>query len=105
MSVQTADSQFSFSLPSMSYIDARWEEPNLRVDAASPVEGRKRGLIAWLSRRLATLRARRIDNAAARELALMSDHELMDIGLTRADVGRAFAPDFNDDLRQRGTYA
>jgi uncharacterized protein YjiS (DUF1127 family) len=34
----------------------------------------------------------------------MSDRELLDIGLSRVDVGRAFRPDFNEDLRQRGAY-
>jgi uncharacterized protein YjiS (DUF1127 family) len=32
----------------------------------------------------------------------MSNHELMDIGLTRSDLGRVFYPAFNLDLRSRG---
>ena len=31
MSAQIANSQFTFKLPSLSYIDAEWEEPTLRV--------------------------------------------------------------------------
>lgn len=105
MSVQTADSHFSFALPSMSYIDAKWEEPNLRLPAASPGVMRKRGLAAWLSRQVAAFITWRLDRKAAGELALMSDHELMDIGLNRADIGRAFNSVLNEDLRRRGSYA
>lgn len=103
MSVHTADSQFNFHLPSLSYIDAKWEEPNLRAPTTSPV--RKAGLAAWLSRRIAGLVARHHNMQAARELAGMTDRELLDVGITRADLSRAFDPVFNDDLRQRGTYA
>jgi uncharacterized protein YjiS (DUF1127 family) len=101
MSVHTADSQFSFSLPSLSYIDAKWEEPNLRT-AATPSVVRKGGLAAWLSRQAAAFVAWRRDSEAASELYAMSDRELTDIGLSRTDIGRIFEPAFNDDLRQRG---
>jgi uncharacterized protein YjiS (DUF1127 family) len=99
MSAHTADSQYSFQLPSMSYIDAKWEEPNLRA-AQSVV--RKGGVAAWLSGQVAGFLAWRRDSAAATELSAMSDRELLDIGLSRGDVGRVFAPAFNEDLRQRG---
>jgi uncharacterized protein YjiS (DUF1127 family) len=101
MSVQTAGSQFNFQLPSMSYIDAKWEEPNLRAAAATPGV-RKSGLAAWLSRQVAAIMAWRRDSEAAAELSAMSDRELLDIGLSRADVGRVFTASFNADLRQRG---
>jgi uncharacterized protein YjiS (DUF1127 family) len=99
MSVQTADSQFSFKLPSLSYIDAGWEEPELRAPAAAP--GRTQGLVAWLSARAAAFQAWRRDRQAAAELAAMSNRELMDIGLTRSDLSRVFDPACNDDLRAR----
>ena len=105
MSVHTADSQFTFELPRMSYIDAKWEEPNLRAPAATPSGVRKGGLAAWLSRQAAAFVAWRRDSEAAGELSAMSDRELLDIGLSRADVGRVFDPAFNEDLRQRGTGA
>jgi uncharacterized protein YjiS (DUF1127 family) len=105
MSVHTADSQFSFQLPSMSYIDARWEEPNLRVAAATSSVVRKGGLGAWLSRQISEFVAWRRDSEAAGELFAMTDRELMDIGLSRADVGRVFEPGFNEDLRERGLRA
>lgn len=105
MSVQTADSQFSFQLPSLSYIDAKWEEPNLRVPVAGPTAARKGGLAAWLSRQISGIVAWRRDSKAAAELAAMSDRELLDIGIGRSDLSRVFDPAFNQDLRQRGTHA
>jgi uncharacterized protein YjiS (DUF1127 family) len=101
MSAQTADSQFSFKLPSLSYIDAKWEEPELLAPAAAPA--RKTGLAAWLAARVAAFQAWRRDREAAAELAAMSNRELMDIGLTRSDLSRVFDPACNDDLRARGT--
>ena len=102
MSVHTAESQFTFELPSMSYIDAKWEEPSLRAAADAPKSVRKAGLAAWLSHQIAAFVAWRRDSQAASELAAMSDRELMDIGLARADVVRVFQPAYNEDLRQRG---
>ncbi|MDR3532306.1 MAG: DUF1127 domain-containing protein [Rhodopila sp.] len=101
MSAHTANTQFAFKLPSLSYIDAKWEEPNLRAPAA-PKAVRKNGLAAWLSKQVAAFVAWRRDNEAAAELASMSDRELWDIGLNRADVSRVFDPAFNADLCQRG---
>ena len=100
MSVHTADSQFSFQLPSLSYIDAKWEEPNLRTTAPQTV--RKGGLAAWLSRQVAAFIMWRRNSEAMSELASMSDRELMDIGMNRGDLARAFDPACNEDLRQRG---
>jgi uncharacterized protein YjiS (DUF1127 family) len=102
MSVHTADSQLSFRLPSLSYIDAKWEEPSLRIQPAAP---KAAGLVVWLSRQVSAFSAWRRDSAAAAELASMSDHELMDIGLSRADISRVFDREANLDLVQRGLYA
>ncbi len=104
MSAHIADSQFSFQLPSMSYIDAKWEEPNLRTPAAPARTVRKGGLAAWLSRQVAAFSAWRRERQAAAELGSLTDRELADIGLTRSDISRAFDPDHNEDLRQRGGY-
>ncbi|MGD0102876.1 MAG: DUF1127 domain-containing protein [Rhodopila sp.] len=97
-----ADSRFSFELPSLSYIDAKWEEPSLRAPAPQARPVRRGGVASWLSRQAAAFFAWRREQEAAAELSSMSDRELMDIGLSRADVRRAFARDFNADLRQRG---
>jgi uncharacterized protein YjiS (DUF1127 family) len=101
MSAHTADSQ-SFKLPSLSYIDAKWEEPNLTAPAAAPDRARKSRIAAWLAGRVAAFRTWRRDSEAAAELAAMSNYELMDIGLTRSDLSRVFDPAFNQDLRTRG---
>jgi uncharacterized protein YjiS (DUF1127 family) len=101
MSVHTANSQFSFQLPSMSYVDARWEEPSLGEPAVMARKARRGGLAAWLSRRIAALVAWHRHNVAAAELASMTDYELQDIGLSRADLVRVFDPSHNADLRQR----
>ncbi len=104
MSAHTANSQFSFELPSLSYIDAKWEEPNLSTPAVS-TPARSGGLAEWLSRRVAAFLAWRRDSRAAAELSLMSDHELMDIGISRSDLPRVFDRTVNQDLRERGNYA
>jgi uncharacterized protein YjiS (DUF1127 family) len=102
MSAHTADSQFSFHLPTLSYVDIRCEEPSPRVAALAQAEGRKIGDTTWLSRQIAGLIARHRDNQAAAELAVMTDYELNDIGLSRGDLPRVFQPAFNEDLRSRG---
>src|ERR1700759_57341 len=81
MSAHIADSQFSFELPSLSYIDAKWEEPSLRAPAPARQTLRDTGLAAWLSRQVAALVAWYRNGEAAAELAAMSDYELADIGL------------------------
>jgi uncharacterized protein YjiS (DUF1127 family) len=102
MSAHTADSQFSFRLPSLSYIDAKWEEPNLHAPNAASGAVRSTGVAAWLSRQVAAIIAWRRNSAAAQELAAMSDYELADIGLSRSDLSRVFQPSFGQDLYQRG---
>ncbi len=101
MGVHTADSQFYFKLPSLSYIDAKWEEPNLRAPATAPAH--KAGLAGWLSGCITAFQAWRRDREAAAELAAMSSRELMDIGLSHSDLSRVFDPACNNDLRTRGT--
>jgi uncharacterized protein YjiS (DUF1127 family) len=63
----------------------------------------KTGLAAWLAAQVTTFQAWRRDREAAAELAAMSNHELMDIGLSRSDLSRVFDPAFNEDLRMRGS--
>jgi uncharacterized protein YjiS (DUF1127 family) len=102
MSAHTADTQYSFHLPTLSYVDAKWEEPNLRAQVEAARSGRQIDLVAWLSRQASAFSAWRRDREAAAELARMSDHELTDIGLGRADIVRVFDRDANQDLRNRG---
>jgi uncharacterized protein YjiS (DUF1127 family) len=101
MSAHIADSQFSFQLPSLSYIDAKWEEPALREAAPSP-RVRTGGLAAWLSHQVAAFVAWRRNGEAEAELRAMSDRELADIGLSRSDLSRVLQPGLDVDLYQRG---
>jgi uncharacterized protein YjiS (DUF1127 family) len=105
MSARTANPQFNFELPSLSYIDARWEEPNLRTPAGTGFPARKTGLAGWFARQVDAIQTWRRDNQAAAELAIMSDHELTDIGISRSDLDRVFQPAFNEDIRNRGYAA
>ncbi len=99
MSAHLADSDFNHRLPSLSYIDARWEEPELHQQARSVPA--RRGFAEWLAGGLISLRIWFRDNGAAGELSGMSDRELHDIGLTRSDLDRVFDPELNHDLRRR----
>jgi uncharacterized protein YjiS (DUF1127 family) len=99
MSAHFADSKMNHRLPSLSYIDTKWEEPELRQPArTAPARG---GFAEWLAARVTGFRAWLRDNQSAAELAVMSDRELHDIGLTRSDLVRVFDPALSEDLRQR----
>lgn len=99
MSAPTANSQFSFELPNLSYVDARWEEPSLR-SVRRPVPQR-RGFGVFLADCIAAVIAWRRQQVALAELETMTNHELLDIGLTRADLRRLFDPAHNRDLVKR----
>jgi uncharacterized protein YjiS (DUF1127 family) len=51
----------------------------------------RRAAWGWLSGRIATLVANYKARQTARELALLSDQELRDVGLLRAEIGAAAA--------------
>jgi len=105
MSAHIADSEFNFRLPSLSYIDAKWEEPELRAASSQALPAPARGLAGWLAARIAAFRTWYRNDRAAMELNAMSDYELMDMGLNRSDLDRVFDPAFNEDLRLRGRQA
>jgi uncharacterized protein YjiS (DUF1127 family) len=94
MSAPIAKSQFSFELPNLTYVDASLEEAIFRVPA-SPAK--PHGIKAWM----AAFRAWRERQDSMAELDMMSDRELLDIGLTRADVHRVYEDNCNSDLRDR----
>lgn len=94
MSAPIAKTQFAFELPNLSYVDAHLEEPSL----SAPVPAEKpHGLRALI----AGFRTWKERQAALAEMDLMSDRELLDIGLTRADISRVFNDNYNGDLRGR----
>jgi uncharacterized protein YjiS (DUF1127 family) len=101
MSAFTANSQTLFELPRLSYIDARWEEPNLRTTEGDRGSVRAKSQPGWLSRQLHALSTWSRNREAAAELASMSDYELADIGLTRSDLPRVFKPGFSQEFGRR----
>jgi uncharacterized protein YjiS (DUF1127 family) len=102
MSAHIANSELSFQLPSLSYIDAKWEEPELRQASRNARPARSRGFAQTLAAKVLAVRAWFRENAAAAELNAMSDRELQDIGMSRSDIDRVFDPALNQDLRYRG---
>ena len=94
MSAPIAKSQFAFELPNLTYVDASQEEVAYRgpLPASKPT-----GLRALI----AAFHAWREKQGAMAELDMMTDRELMDIGLNRSDVHRVFNHNFNSDLHQR----
>jgi uncharacterized protein YjiS (DUF1127 family) len=96
MTAPIAKTQFSFELPKLSYVDASWEEQTLRASVRTPA---KHGFADWLAGRMAAIRAWRERDAALTDLAMMSDRELMDIGLTRSDLPRVVANDIRQNFQ------
>ena len=95
MSAPIAKSQFAFELPNLTYVDAEPGGGQLPRPAAA-------GQAAWpASAWIAAFRAWREKQAAMAELDLMTDRELLDIGLSRSDVHRVFNDDYNQDLQDR----
>ena len=101
MSAHTADQNFAFQLPTLSYVDAKWEEPNLRAPAIT-LPATQSGVV---SRLLAHYHAWQRTRRAMTEFAAMSDYELADIGLSRGDVYRVFDATLSEDFQQRGRTA
>jgi uncharacterized protein YjiS (DUF1127 family) len=99
MSAPMTKSQLAFELPPLSYIDTRWEEPDVHP-VSVPV--RKHGFASWIAARVAAFRTWRENARALAELRGMSDRELLDVGLNRGDCQRIFDSRFNSDLLTRG---
>lgn len=81
--------QFTYSLGSASYVDYSYDEPPA-IDVKTP----SHGIRHLLSHVAETFSAWRRRQAVLQEMAMLSDRELADIGLTRADLPRVFDPTF-----------
>lgn len=102
MSAPITKSQLGFDLPKLSYVDASWEEPNLRAPASrAAIPARTGGLGDVLANILGSYRAWRERQTALAELMAMTDRELMDIGLNRGDLPRVFAASHRRALEVR----
>ena len=98
MSAPMTKSQMAFELPRLSYIDTRWEEPEVQP-AVEPV--RDHGFASWIAARVAAYRTWRENARARAELNNMTERELVDVGLNRGDLDRIFDDRFNQDLLER----
>ncbi|MEJ0019245.1 MAG: DUF1127 domain-containing protein [Acetobacteraceae bacterium] len=101
MNAPIAKDQFTYSLGNLTYVDSSYDE------VSAPAQKQpKHGLGGWLSARLEALGQWRQRRAVMEEMTLMTDRELSDIGLSRADLPRVFEPDFAaDHARGRGYIA
>ncbi len=98
MSAPISKTQFSLDVPNLSYVNAKWEEPNLA--AAQTVE-KPHGFTSWLGGLVTAFRVWRQRDIALGELSMMTDRELMDIGLTRGDLGHVFSANFRREMGNR----
>jgi uncharacterized protein YjiS (DUF1127 family) len=99
MNAPTARDQFSFSLGNVSYIGPAYE------DAQTPsVKPRPSGVRQWFAAFVAAVSAWRQRQAVLQEMQLMTDRELSDIGLSRADLARVFEPAFAADHSRGRDY-
>jgi uncharacterized protein YjiS (DUF1127 family) len=99
MNAPITKDQFTFSLGYASYIDYSYDEA-----PATVVKLPKRGIGQWLNRAVATLAERRRRRVELQEMAMMTDRELFDIGLSRSDVSRVFDPAFAADHARGRDY-
>ena len=90
MNISTADDHFAFSLGELTYIDSTYDGES----TDSIAKARKHGVARWFGRLLEHAAEWRRRRATMQEMAMMSDRELSDIGLSRADLGRVFDPAF-----------
>ena len=96
MNAPVAKDQFTFSLGNLSYVDSTYDD----APAFAPVE-QNHGIREWFSRRISAFAEWRRRQATLREMEMLTDRELADIGLNRADLPRVFDPAFAAD-RPRG---
>jgi uncharacterized protein YjiS (DUF1127 family) len=99
MNAPVARDQFEFSLGNLSYIGPAYEDPQ-----TAEVKPAARGLGGWLRRLATAVAGWRQRQAVLREMQTMTDRELADIGLSRADLARVFDPAFAADYTRGRNY-
>ena len=98
MNAPFATDQLTFSLGNVSYIGPHYEEAQDRPLVQDA------GFGQWVRARVHAIGAWFEKQAALRELEMMSDRELTDIGLARSDLRRVFDPGFVADLPRGRDY-
>jgi uncharacterized protein YjiS (DUF1127 family) len=96
MSAPITKDQLTFALGNLTYVDTTYDEAPVSV-----VKPHGHGIGSWLAGRLAALSEWHRRRGVMQEMALMTDRELSDIGLSRSDLVRVFDPSFAAD-RIRG---
>ena len=99
MSAPITKDQFTFSLGNLSYIDSSYEELPAPV-----VKPETRGIGAWIGRLLHRLGEWQRRRTVMQEMAMMTDRELSDIGLSRSDINRVLDPGFAADHNRGREY-
>jgi uncharacterized protein YjiS (DUF1127 family) len=99
MTAQFTKDQFNYSLGDTSYVDYSYDEPPARVVVVPSL-----GIGKWLSRFMAAIAGWHRQQAVMREMETLTDRELADIGLTRADLPRVFDPGFAADHARGRDY-
>jgi uncharacterized protein YjiS (DUF1127 family) len=90
MNAPTVNDQFGFSLGDLTYIDSTHD----REAPSAIVRARRHRFAHWFGRLLANVAEWQRRRAVMQEMAMMTDRELSDIGLSRADLVRVFDPSF-----------
>ncbi len=100
MNAPVTQDQLNYSLGNLSYVDYSFAEPPVTT-----VETPKRSLGEWLISVVTAFVAWRRRQATLREMDMLTDRELSDIGLSRTDLPRVFDPAFAvDHARGRDYY-
>ena len=96
MNAPVTKDQFTLSLGNLTYVDSTYDD----VPAEIPAES-THGVRQWFERRVTAFAEWRRRQETLREMEMLTDRELADIGLTRSDLPRVFDPAFAAD-RPRG---
>ncbi len=99
MNAPIVKSQFDFSLGNLSYIGPSYDDAPAWV-----AEPQKRPSGGWMARLVAKFTEWQHRRAVLQEMAMMTDRELSDIGLSRADLTRVFDPAFVADRAHGRDY-
>lgn len=100
MNTPIAKDQFGFSLGNLTYINSAYDDDAPGSIAAA----QKHAVREWVSRLLIRIAEWQRRRAVMQEMAMMTDHELSDIGLSRADLARVFDPAFAADHTRGRDY-
>jgi uncharacterized protein YjiS (DUF1127 family) len=90
MSAPITKDQLNFTLGNLTYIGPDYDAGHAPIVK----QGRKHGIHGWVARLASAVKEWNYRRTVVQELALMTDRELSDIGLTRSDISRVFDPAF-----------